>query len=464
MKKRKFSAISNLVMFALSLLALAFGFILPHIPDLTPYVNIVRYLAAASVIAIGVILICESASLVLDKLASITTFFVALFMLVMSFFSLDIEDNLDFYGIFLKPEAEWIFPFFRSLGYILSLFWIWLFYEQGYFPPLKKKERVIIYACFLITMVAGGTCAVFNQEMVMSELSFPLLLYMLYRVRREIDKKEVNQIPYLAYGLFSLLFSAEFIQGLDVLTEDSIFRTDGITSLLLMISVTDFIEIYCYYLFIATRSAVKETEQAQKVKYLQQSILQNQMSPHFILNSLQMVKNLYMKGRDAGDKGIDLISKIFRDYVDSERKPLVDISDELDNVERYMELQELRTGWKTEVIFNVETYDFLVPTFSIEPLVENAIKYSKVGEKKDGRIEIATREEEENYIVEVIDNGIGFDKDHTRIGGVGIANVRERLGMLEKGTMTIESKIGKGTKITMIIPKKGAEENETDGD
>lgn len=84
MKKRKFPAISNVVMFALSLLALAFGFILPHIPDLTSYVNIVRYLAAASVIAVGVILICESASLVLDKLASITAFFVALFMLVMS--------------------------------------------------------------------------------------------------------------------------------------------------------------------------------------------------------------------------------------------------------------------------------------------------------------------------------------------------------------------------------------------
>ena len=102
--------------------------------------------------------------------------------------------------------------------------------------------------------------------------------------------------------------------------------------------------------------------------------------------------------------------------------------------------------------------DFRLPPLTIQPLVENAVKHGVCGEKNGGTVTLTTRREGENVIITVTDDGVGFDpqtakksSDDSHIGLVDV-NIRlERIG----ATMTVESKQGQGTTVTVVLKAEG---------
>ena len=97
-----------------------------------------------------------------------------------------------------------------------------------------------------------------------------------------------------------------------------------------------------------------------------------------------------------------------------------------------------------------------MPALSVEPIVENAVKHGISQNENGGYVKISTDETEAGYEIKVEDNGAGFDVGDIGNDGrlhVGIANVRTRLESMTKGTLTIESEIGKGTCATIFIPR-----------
>ena len=91
---------------------------------------------------------------------------------------------------------------------------------------------------------------------------------------------------------------------------------------------------------------------------------------------------------------------------------------------------------------------------SLQPFVENALKYSKADEKEDGFVDISSLETDDSYIVEVVDNGVGFDASAVKSTSTGLRNATERLHMTLNAVVDIDSQIGVGTKIKIIIPKE----------
>ena len=121
-------------------------------------------------------------------------------------------------------------------------------------------------------------------------------------------------------------------------------------------------------------------------------------------------------------------------------------------------MQKKNFGDSIEFEYDIEDTDFCVPPFSIQTSVENALKHglrSKVME--NGRLSICTYKKGNAHIIEIKDNGVGFDTsildDSSLDTCIGIKNTKHRLHLMCNGTIDIKSEIGKGTSVTIRIPE-----------
>ena len=122
----------------------------------------------------------------------------------------------------------------------------------------------------------------------------------------------------------------------------------------------------------------------------------------------------------------------------------------------YLDLEQIRFEDALRIEYDISCRDFRIPTLTLEPIAENAVRHG-IREKADGcgNVLIATKEYEDRYEVSVRDDGPGFDPAAVPADGshVGLQNVRERLQTVCGGSLKIDSVIGSGTDVTIILPK-----------
>lgn len=130
---------------------------------------------------------------------------------------------------------------------------------------------------------------------------------------------------------------------------------------------------------------------------------------------------------------------------------------ELEHVKHYLNIELMRFHDKLNVIYDIETTQFRLPTLTLQPIVENAVRYGITKTYCGGTVKISSREEEADWVVTVQDNGAGFDPEAVYYDGrthIGIQNVRNRLAVMCNGTLTIDSVLNKGTLAVITIPRK----------
>lgn len=184
----------------------------------------------------------------------------------------------------------------------------------------------------------------------------------------------------------------------------------------------------------------------------------SQIQPHFLYNMLNTIYHLCDKDVSLAKKSIDVFSTYLRNNIDSlNSQELIYFDKEIENIMTYTELEKIRFGDELEIDYCIETSDFYLPILSIQPIVENAIKHGVSKKRGGGKVTISSCEDEFNYIITILDTGVGFDINQTINDGkthIGIKNVKERLQKKVNGTLIIESEIGVGTKAVVYIPKK----------
>ena len=134
---------------------------------------------------------------------------------------------------------------------------------------------------------------------------------------------------------------------------------------------------------------------------------------------------------------------------------LIPIAKELEHTRLYAQIESLRFP-NIHVAYRIEDEAFEVPALTIEPLVENAIRHGVRG-REDGVVTISTLREGEMHRITVEDNGAGFDpkaKELSEGTHIGLRNVQDRIREMCGGTMILESEIGKGTAVTLLIPDR----------
>jgi len=231
-------------------------------------------------------------------------------------------------------------------------------------------------------------------------------------------------------------------------------------------------------LYIAYNKMVKEIEgliqelyQEQLVKReLELKVLQEKINPHFLYNTLDTINWI------AKEHNIDVISKMVLDLSTMYRmtfnkgKDLISIKDLVVGISCYLAIQKIRYGDSFTYQFNIDTdlMEHEILNLIVQTLIENTIIHGMKNIKKDGKIQIIIKKENEIIKVVVQDNGIGLNKEklqlinasinsNKNISESGLRNVQKRVRLfygMEYG-IKLESIEKKGTKVTMTLPLKG---------
>lgn len=197
----------------------------------------------------------------------------------------------------------------------------------------------------------------------------------------------------------------------------------------------------------------------KKIAQMQQDIMLSQIRPHFLYNSLSAIAMLCEKNPPQAKKATIAFADYLRGNMDAlSNQKMIPFEKELTHIENYLNLEQIRFGDDLEIIYDIETVEFRVPVLSVQPLVENAVKH---GIRRKGTVVIRSQEDPKEYLIQVIDDGRGFDPEKTatdrksdpKRSHVGIANVKNRLMELCQGTLEYSCEQGKGTVVTLHIPK-----------
>lgn len=186
----------------------------------------------------------------------------------------------------------------------------------------------------------------------------------------------------------------------------------------------------------------------------QNALMLSQINPHFIYNTLSTIAAMCdVSPTQAKYLTIDFSRYLRQNLSNLKNEKLIPFSQELEHVECYLKIEKARFREKLNILYSIQCKDFEIPPLSIQPLVENAVKHGITKKATGGTLKISTYDTESSYIVEIKDDGVGFDPEKAE-RHVGLDNVQSRIMAMCKGEVTIKSTLGVGTRVTIEIPKK----------
>jgi len=218
---------------------------------------------------------------------------------------------------------------------------------------------------------------------------------------------------------------------------------------------------------------IKEDE--RKMRYTELRLLQEQINPHFLYNTLDTI--IWLVEGNSPDKAVNMVvslSDFFR-IVLSKGKEIITIREEEQHVRSYLEIQQVRYRDILEFDIRIpeELYRYKILKLTLQPIVENSLYHGIKVKRGKGTISVSGYLKDNKIYFDIKDNGVGMSQAElasirsklTRPcketdSGFGLANVNERIRMnygAEYG-VTIDSKQGEGTWVQIVIPAQGIEE------
>ena len=184
------------------------------------------------------------------------------------------------------------------------------------------------------------------------------------------------------------------------------------------------------------------------------ALMLSQINPHFVYNTLTAIAAMC----DISPKQAKLLTIDFSQYLRRNigtlmSEELIPFEQEMDHVECYLKIEKARFRERLNVIYSIQCKNFTLPPLTLQPLVENAIKHGVTKKAEGGTIKITTYDTDTDYVVEIIDDGVGFEFETTEMH-VGLQNVRSRIAAMCRGELSVKSTVGVGTRVTIEIPKK----------
>ena len=216
-----------------------------------------------------------------------------------------------------------------------------------------------------------------------------------------------------------------------------------------------YIIFYSIYTEQKNEIARKEVEQMK----METSLMLSQIQPHFLYNSLSTIAELCEEDSALAEKATTTFADYLRENMDciGSETP-ISFAEEMKHVEKYVWLEKLRFGDRVNVKYDLSRTDFQIPALTVQPLVENAIKHGICKKKGGGTVTITSYDDAKSYTIIIEDDGVGFEpsaKPDDERQHIGIENVQKRLESMVDGSIKIETAPGKGTKVTITIPKNG---------
>ncbi len=356
--------------------------------------------------------------------------------LFFSSININLSDNI--LGLF--SEFAFIILSFCCCWYMLYLY------------KLKLNKNMLIFLHILIfsLFILYAITLFFDYGYIMHLIISIIFITIFFVILKKVTEKQ--KIYFTTYLTIIVFYFSLGTQNSNVFAYCNILPVViGIPLFFATLTFMMFIIVYMHFSIHSDSKAIKSNEYKQQAEIFETKALTEQIKPHFIFNSLETIRELYHENIELGDEALTLMAKYMRSSINSFDNEFVPFEEELNNIFNYTELKNINNQNKIEVIFNIDFTDFYVPPFSIQPFVENALKYSGVEEKENGNIIISSYKEDNNAVIIINDNGKGFNMENISSSSHGIKNACERFNLAFGIIPEIKSEINKGTNIKIVI-------------
>ena len=217
------------------------------------------------------------------------------------------------------------------------------------------------------------------------------------------------------------------------------------------------------------REEIERVEMEKQLSGARLELLKSQINPHFLFNTLNMIACMAkLEEAVTTERMISSMSSLFR-YNLKTSEQIVTLARELKVVQDYMYIQQMRFG--SRILYScdlkVDAEQAMIPAFTLQPVVENAMVHGLSKKEQGGRVHIRIWEQGNRLVISVADTGLGMSEERlaevteamkerrtSRIG-IGLGNIYKRIHMMYKqGEFRIASIEGRGTVIQMFIPQE----------
>ena len=379
-----------------------------------------------------------------------------LFMIVItliSFFSIDV------YWRFLSFTKLNTYNYIITINLILSLLLSYLLYNL-----LSSRNYIsnknYVYYIFSINSIIDITLYIILRgtyyqviPLMMSLINYIIITVLLVNNFKK-DKHIISLFILMTYILI-LYYNLTFFD-LENIMLSGLERTISYFIIPLIIIV---IILYRTSVVRQTKKYINLLETEKQNLILKSEALKHQIKPHYIFNLLTSIKEAYKEDQTRGEEMLERFSLELRNNLNTKYDGLIPLENEINTILNYIKLEELRLNKPINFLLDIEVDNILVPSISLEVFVENAVKHSCVLDKEDGYISLSTYTDCSYNIIEIEDNGIGFDVNNNTNKRVGINNTIERFKISLNADVIITSYKNIGTKIKIMIPKEESNEN-----
>jgi signal transduction histidine kinase len=203
---------------------------------------------------------------------------------------------------------------------------------------------------------------------------------------------------------------------------------------------------------------VREARLGARLAEARFELLEAQIQPHFLFNTLNTISGVMYRDPATADRLLSHLSDLLRASLRREHGPEVSVSDEMNNLEHYLEIVRARFSDRLTVCVEMDASasEGRVPALLLQPLVENAVRHTVGVRAKQGHIDVCVSRHDGRLLIRVEDDGTGIEGDPgAAIGrGVGLSNTRDRLEWLHgsDAELTLKNRPEGGLVVEVSLP------------
>ncbi|GEM_PF-2846313 len=312
----------------------------------------------------------------------------------------------------------------------------------------------VLYSGVMLTMVLTSPLYLLTQTgrfgNVMTIIVMSILIFFLF------TRVEYNSSHGVLVGAGFFIFAFGTIH-------DFFMSATFIHAIYGELTVVSYVVFMVILTFLMANKIKKTHEKSLEYNALEAAYYNMQIKPHFIFNVLNSILTLMHKDTDMAEEMVMNLSSHLRNTIDpSQRRSMISIQEELELLRTYIAIEQIRFADIDIGIEQLYQSPLYLPPYTLQPLVENAIKHGFRKKHHDKKIEVRIIEEKTSFRLEVQDNGVGMSEEciewlksleHVEKHHLGLWNVNQRLRRLCNTRLQIERQKSQGTCIFFIINK-----------
>ena len=379
-----------------------------------------------------------------------STFHTAILALFLFLFALFSRDMYWFFELAGFAHTDTILPTGQNVSFVGLQVSTLAYLRYDYCKIGKKLPMYPLFVVAAISLALFFALYHFSARIV--ACFFFIFVVAFYYIMIQV-KSYITDTDNITFTLTSAIFFS--CEGTQIAAElsyaDILHYSVGLNAAYIWVCILSFLGIYLAFLLRTSKKAYRADDYKQQNEQLKMKVLAEQIKPHFIFNALTAIKSHYHSDVIEGDRALDLFSEYMRkslSLIDTEKIPF---AVELSNIANYIDFINTMRADPFRLAYDITCADFCIPSFSMQPFIENAVKYSNVNKKEDGCITISTSDEGDFIEVRISDNGKGFDATELKEGAHGINNAKERLKLLMNADVNVTSNVGAGTDVIIRI-------------